>query len=97
EGSDGLWAIFRQRARKLAELELGDAPLLLAVQGIEKPGNLGALLRSADGAGATAVVVLDRALDLYNPNVIRASLGTAFTVPVVAASSEELRAFAKER
>jgi RNA methyltransferase, TrmH family len=97
QGSGGVLGVFRQRERHLRDLSLPEDPLILAVQGVEKPGNLGALLRSADGAGAAAVVVLDHALDLYNPNVIRASLGTAFTVPVVATSSAELRDFARTK
>jgi TrmH family RNA methyltransferase len=97
EGSDGLLVIFAIRTRQLADLSLPAAPLVLAVQGIEKPGNLGALLRSADGAGADAIVVLDRPLDLFHPQVIRGSLGTVFGLPVVAASSAEFRDFCRQR
>src|SRR5438045_4117175 len=87
EGADGVYAIFaRPAAVRLEDLRLPAAPLLAAVEGVEKPGNLGALLRVADGAGADAVVVLDGTVDPVNPNVIRASLGTVFAVPVVAAS-----------
>jgi len=70
-------------------------PLLL-LEGVEKPGNLGALLRSADGAGADAVSVCDPATDLNNPNVIRNSIGTLFYLPVAEATSEETIAFLKE-
>ena len=97
EDSGGLAAVFVQRHWTLSELgthlDQAAAPLLVAVQGIEKPGNLGALLRVADGAGANAVVILDQALDLYNPNVLRASLGTAFARPVVGVSSLEFDAW----
>ncbi len=64
-------------------------PLFLVAQAIEKPGNLGTLLRTADAAGIDGVVVVDRCTDLFNPNVVRASVGTLFTVPVVEATSEE--------
>jgi TrmH family RNA methyltransferase len=97
EGSDGLVVVFAQRRTTLAELRLPAVPLLLAVESVEKPGNLGALLRSADGAGADAVIVLGHGVDLYNPNVIRTSLGTIFHVPVVAATSAEFSAFCAER
>ena len=79
---------------------VGDAsqrhnPLIVVLESVEKPGNLGAVLRSADAAGATAVIVCDPLTDLYNPNLIRASLGAFFSVPVVACTSEECIRFLK--
>jgi TrmH family RNA methyltransferase len=71
------------------------APLLVVVERVEKPGNLGAILRSADAAGADAVVVCDALTDLYNPNLIRSAIGAVFTVPCVVCSSEECIAFLK--
>ncbi len=68
----------------------------MVLEGVEKPGNLGAVLRSADAAKADAVIVCDPLTDLYNPNLIRASIGAVFTVPTVACSSEECIAFLKE-
>ncbi|MCC7299990.1 MAG: RNA methyltransferase, partial [Verrucomicrobia bacterium] len=68
-------------------------PLVLVAEGLEKPGNLGALLRTADGAGADAVIICDAATDLNNPNVIRASIGTLFYLPVAEATTEETIAF----
>jgi TrmH family RNA methyltransferase len=65
------------------------APLFLVAQSIEKPGNLGTLLRTADAAAVDGVVVVDRCTDLFNPNVVRASVGTMFTVPVAEATSDE--------
>jgi TrmH family RNA methyltransferase len=92
EGADGVYVTFARPAEvRLGDLRLPAAPLLVAVEGVEKPGNLGALLRVADGAGADAVAVLDGTVDPVNPNVIRASLGTVFAVPVVAAPSAEFR------
>ena len=73
-----------------------EPPLFIVLESVEKPGNLGAVLRSADAAGATAVIVCDPLTDLYNPNLIRASIGACFTVPTVACSSEECIAFLKK-
>lgn len=89
EGSGGIVAVARKPARTLEDLPGGRAPLYLVVDGVEKPGNLGALLRSADGAGVDGVLVSDPATDAYNPNAIRASLGTIFTVPLAVASAAE--------
>jgi TrmH family RNA methyltransferase len=85
--SDGLVVIVRVPTRTLADLRLSDDPLVVVLEGVEKPGNLGAILRSADAAGAAAVIAADALTDLANPNVIRASVGTVFAVPVVAATS----------
>jgi TrmH family RNA methyltransferase len=71
----------------IERLSVGAAPFLAVVEGVEKPGNLGAILRSADGAGVDALIVADPSTDPFNPNVIRASLGTVFSVPVAVASS----------
>jgi TrmH family RNA methyltransferase len=71
-------------------LHLPEQPLLLVLETVEKPGNLGAMLRTADAAGIDAVIICDPQTDIYNPNVVRASLGTLFTVPVVIAPSEEI-------
>jgi TrmH family RNA methyltransferase len=70
---------------------------VLVLEAVEKPGNLGAILRTADAAPAHAVLVGDPRTDLYNPNVIRASLGGIFTVPTVAAPMSEVLAFLKEK
>ena len=83
QGPDGLLAVARQQANALSQLKLGDNPLLLVLEGIEKPGNLGAILRSADGAGVDAVILVDCVLDLYNPNAIRSSQGLVFALPIV--------------
>jgi TrmH family RNA methyltransferase len=69
----------------------------VVLESVEKPGNLGAVLRSADAAGADAVVVCDELTDLYNPNLIRSSIGAIFTVPCVACTTDECIAFFKEK
>lgn len=90
EGPDGLLATARQQGNTLDDLKLSEQPLLLVLEGIEKPGNLGAILRSADGAGADAVILVDCVLDLYNPNAIRSSQGLIFVLPIVSAGREAL-------
>jgi TrmH family RNA methyltransferase len=78
-------------------LDLPAYPLIVVVEGVEKPGNLGAVLRSADGAGADAVIVASPRTDLGNPNVIRASAGTLFALRLAAASSDRVLAWLRER
>jgi TrmH family RNA methyltransferase len=85
---DGVLAVVTTRSTTLDALDLPDRPLVLVVEGIEKPGNLGAMLRTADGAGVDAVIVADPATDAYNPNVVRASQGAVFTVPLAVATAD---------
>ena len=87
-GTEGVLAEVEYRDRSLESLELGENPLIAVLESVEKPGNLGAVLRSADAAGADAVIICDPLTDLYNPNLIRASIGAVFSRQVVTASSE---------
>ena len=89
---DGLLGIGVQMHTSLGVLKakMSANPLLVIAEGIEKPGNLGSIMRSADGVGADGVIVCDRCTDIYNPNVVRASVGTLFTLPVVEASGAEV-------
>ena len=96
-GTEGIVALVEARKTTLSELKLSPSPLIVVLESVEKPGNLGAVLRSADAAGADAVVVCDPLTDLYNPNLIRSAVGALFTVPCVACSTEECIAFLKER
>lgn len=89
EGPDGWLTVAPIASQTLSDLELGPKPLLLLTESVEKPGNLGAILRTAEAAGVDAVIVCDPATDVYNPNVIRASKGTVFAIPVVQASNQE--------
>ena len=73
------------------------SPLIVVLESVEKPGNLGAILRSAEAAGIDALIVCDPLTDLYNPNVIRASIGGVFCVPTAVCTSQECIAFLKER
>jgi RNA methyltransferase, TrmH family len=93
EGPDGWLAVVPSRPRRLDDLTLSARPLLLVAEAVEKPGNLGALLRSADAAGVEGVIVCDPTTDVNNPNVVRSSKGTLFSVPVVEATSVETLAW----
>ncbi len=93
ERNEGAVAVFETPSRTLEELRLPPSPLLLIADGVEKPGNLGAILRSADAAGVDAVLCSDCATDLFHPNVIRASTATVFTLPAAACSGEAARSF----
>ncbi len=93
ERPDGLVAVAAQWRHSLDDLHLQSEPLLLIVEGIEKPGNLGTILRSADAAGCDAVIVCDPVTDLFNPNVVRASTGVLFSVPCVIAESAAVAAW----
>ena len=93
ERTGGVLAIARTPVRSLDQLELPAAPLVAVIEGLEKPGNVGAVLRSADGAGVDAVVIADPRTDLFNPNTIRASLGTVFDANVCTATSAEVKAW----
>ena len=95
--TEGVVAVVKCRERSLDDLELGENPLLMVLESVEKPGNLGAVLRSADAAKADAVIVCDPLTDLYNPNLIRASIGAVFTVPVVACDSTTCIDFLKSK
>ncbi|MDX1944503.1 MAG: RNA methyltransferase [Pirellulaceae bacterium] len=86
---EGIVAIARPPRRKLSDFAVGSQGLFVVVEGVEKPGNLGAILRTADAAGIAGMIVADGGTDLYNPNAIRASLGAIFTVPVCAATSAQ--------
>ena len=92
-GTEGIVAVMRMKERALSEIPLSAAPLVLVLESVEKPGNLGAVLRTADAAGVDAVLVCDPLTDLFNPNLIRASLGALFSVPTVACTSQEAYAW----
>jgi RNA methyltransferase, TrmH family len=91
--SEGLVAVARIPTSGLADLPIGDGAMVLVVEGVEKPGNLGAALRSADGAGVDALVAASPVADLFNPNTIRASAGTVFSVPITAAPTLDVLAW----
>lgn len=94
--AEGIVAVARRPIRPLEEIQLADDALVAVLEGVEKPGNVGAVLRSADAAGVGALVIVDGGTDLYNPNVIRASLGAIFTLPVSPATREETLAWLRQ-
>lgn len=96
---DGLLAVSSQLHVSLADFEkkLPANPFLLVAESIEKPGNLGTILRSADAAGVHGVIVADPTTDIHNPNVVRSSVGTLFTLPVVEADGTETLQFLKQK
>lgn len=95
--TEGEIAEFREKSVSLKDIVLGRNPLVVVLESVEKPGNLGAVLRSADAAGADAVIICDPLTDLYNPNLIRASLGAVFTRQVVSTTSEEAVEWLKKK
>jgi TrmH family RNA methyltransferase len=96
ERPDGILAVAPQWRRSLADLALPASPFVLVVEAIEKPGNLGTILRSADAAGCDAVIVCDPVTDLFNPNVVRASTGVLFSVPCVVEDGARVLAWLRE-
>lgn len=89
ENSGGLLAVAEMKAHTLSQITLSRNPFVLVLEAVEKPGNLGAILRTADAAGVDAVVICDPQTDFYNPNVIRSSMGCVFTKQLASAASEE--------
>ncbi len=96
DNHDGLLATARSRYINLDDLRPSAKSLYLVIETVEKPGNLGAILRTADGAGVDGVIVCDNRTDIFNPNVIRASLGCVFTTSVVVTGSEQAIGFFKD-
>ncbi|MFA6106663.1 MAG: RNA methyltransferase [Patescibacteria group bacterium] len=97
ENPDGLFALLRLTETSLKEIKLSKNPLIIVLESVEKPGNLGAILRTADACRADAVLVSGDKTDIYSPNAIRASQGTIFTVPTAIGSQEEIRDFLKNK
>jgi len=94
---EGLLAVVAQWSHRPADLTLCATPFLLVVEAIEKPGNLGTILRSADAAGVDGVIVCDPVTDLFNPNVVRSSTGVLFSMPVALGTTPDVIAFLRER
>lgn len=93
--TEGILAVAKSKRHALADLELSKNPLILVAEGIEKPGNLGALLRTADAANIDAVLIANPKSDLYNPNIVRSSVGCLFTNQVAVGTTEEIIAWLK--
>lgn len=97
EATDGIIVTAFMQDKKLSELKLRENPLILILESVEKPGNLGAVLRTADAAGVDAVIICDPQTDLYNPNVVRSSLGCLFSNQIVCCESNDAIRFLKEK
>lgn len=97
EGSDGLIALMKPKQHSLVDLSIKSNPFIIILEAVEKPGNLGAILRTADATQVDAVIVCDPQTDVYNPNAIRSSVGCIFTVPVAVCSSTEALVWLKQQ
>jgi TrmH family RNA methyltransferase len=95
--TEGILAVARTKSLKLSDLKLSDNPLILVVESLEKPGNIGAVLRTADAANLDAVLIANPKSDLYNPNIVRSSVGCLFTNQIATGTSEEIISFLKEK
>jgi RNA methyltransferase, TrmH family len=95
QDSGGMLLLAKPSNHKLSGLKLSQNPLILVIEGVEKPGNIGAIYRTADAAGISAIIICDQGTDLYNPNAIRASLGCIFSIPTAICSSAEAISFLK--
>ena len=95
--TEGILAIANTKSLQLSDLKLPENPLILVVESIEKPGNLGAMLRTADAANVDAVIVANPKTDLYNPNIVRSSVGCLFTNQIATANSDEVITFLKSK
>lgn len=94
--TEGVLAVAQTRSLELNQLQLGENPLILIAESPEKPGNIGALLRTADAANIDAVIIADPKTDLYNPNIVRSSVGGLFTVQVATGSTPEILAYLQQ-
>ena len=97
EGTEGAIGVFQAMEHPLSSLHLKDNPLIAVLESVEKPGNLGAVLRTCDAAGTDALIICDPRTDLYNPNLIRASIGAVFTVPTAVCTTAQAITFLKSK
>ena len=97
EGSDGLLAVLNIPTHSLSSIKVSNKTILVALDEVEKPGNLGAILRSSDAVGVRAIVLLNSKVDAYNPSVVRTSLGALFSVPVIECGNDEFFDFCKDK
>jgi RNA methyltransferase, TrmH family len=95
--TEGILAVAKTKSKLLSDLKLSENPLILVAEAPEKPGNIGALLRTADAANLDAVIIANPKSDLYNPNIVRSSVGCLFTNQIATGSTAEIIAFLKEK
>ncbi|MDR1877865.1 MAG: RNA methyltransferase [Flavobacteriaceae bacterium] len=94
--TEGIIGVYEYKLYDLSEINLSDNPFVLIIESVEKPGNLGAICRSADAFGVDAVVLCEEKADIYNPNVIRSSVGSFFNIPVISSNNEKIYEFLKK-
>jgi len=97
EGTEGVIAVAKTKDHSLANIQLPKNPLIIVLESLEKPGNIGAVLRTADAANVDAIFIADPKTDLYNPNIVRSSVGALFTNKIVCGNSQEIINFLKEK
>jgi TrmH family RNA methyltransferase len=95
--TEGILAVAKTKSTLLSDLQLSQNPLILVAEAPEKPGNIGALLRTADAAHLDAVIIANPKSDLYNPNIVRSSVGCLFTNQIATGTTAEIIAFLKEK
>ena len=95
--TEGILAVAKSKSLKLTDLKLSENPLIMVVESLEKPGNIGAVLRTADAAHLDAVLIANPKSDLYNPNIVRSSVGCLFTNQIAVGTTAEIIAFLKEK
>ncbi len=95
--TEGVLAVAKTKSMQLSDLKLSENPLIIVAEAPEKPGNIGALLRTADAANLDAVIIANPKSDLYNPNIVRSSVGCVFTNQIATGTTSEIIAFLKER
>ena len=95
--TEGILAIAKIKNLSLSDLQLPENPLILVLESIEKPGNIGAMLRTADAVNIDAVILANPKTDLYNPNIVRSSVGCLFTNQIATGTTEEIIAFLKAK
>lgn len=95
--TEGIIAVAKSKSLRLEDLEFGDNPLILVMEATEKPGNIGAMLRTADAANLDAVIIANPKSDLYNPNIVRSSVGCLFTNNIATGTTEEVIGYLKSK
>ncbi len=95
--TEGIIAVAKTKSLRLDDLNLPENPLILVMEGIEKPGNIGAMLRTCDAANVDAVILADPKTDLYNPNIVRSSVGCLFTNQIATGSTEDVISFLNKK
>ena len=95
--TEGILAVAKTKSLQISDLKLSKNPLILVAEAPEKPGNIGALLRTADAANLDAVIIANPKSDLYNPNIVRSSVGCLFTNQIASGTTSEIIAFLKEK